>query len=174
MCRGTTNVLTAWMPLMDVPLTLGPLMILEGSHRDNVFTRSYLRMDADRLGLFEGVRIKHGRPVRGGRYSRRPDRTREELGTRWLSADYETGDVVIFSTRGLHATLDNRTGGFRASLDVRFQPASEPMDPRFRGPKPLAHADRDRSVFDVYPHLKRGLARVCAAARALRPSSAAA
>lgn len=174
MCRGTPKLLTAWIPLMDVPLVRGPLMILEGSHRENRLTREYLRMDADRLGVLDGLRVKHGRLVRGGRYSRRPDKTREEFGTRWLSADYEMGDVIIFSTRGLHATLDNRTAGFRASVDVRFQPASEPMDPRFSGQNPVAHAHRDRSILDVYPRLKRALARVRASIRARKLWSAAA
>ncbi|HEX7080144.1 MAG TPA: phytanoyl-CoA dioxygenase family protein [Gammaproteobacteria bacterium] len=166
MCRGTTNLLSAWMPLMDMPLTLGPLMILENSHRDNLLTRSYLKMDADRLGIFDAVRVKHGMLLRGGTYSKRPDRTREEFGTRWLSADFAMGDVVIFSTRCLHATLDNRTGGFRASIDVRFQPAREAADPRFDGPHPIAHTERDWSIFDLYTRLKRTLSRFRAEARA--------
>ena len=111
--RGTPRVYTAWIPLMDLPLSHGPLMLLENSHHDNPHTRRYLRMDADKLGYFGATRFKHGAFVHSGCYSRRPDRVREEFGTRWLSTDYQLGDVIIFSTRGLHATLDNRSKGLR-------------------------------------------------------------
>lgn len=166
MCRGTTNLLSAWIPLVNVPLALGPLMILESSHHDSPLTRSYLRMDADRLGILNGVRVQHGTLVRGGTYSKRPDRTREEFGTRWLSAGFEMGDVVIFSTQCLHATLDNGTTNFRASVDVRFQPAREATDPRFDGPDPVAHSQCDWSIFDVYVQLKDALSGLRNAARA--------
>ena len=72
----------------------------------------------------------------------------EEFGTRWLSTDYRLGDVIIFSTRGLHATLDNRSKGFRVSIDVRFQPARDVTDPRFEGPYPIAHGACDTNIFD--------------------------
>ena len=101
---------------MDVPLTHGPLMVLEDSHRDNPHTRRYLRMDADKLGYFDAVRFKHGRLVHGGRYSCRPDRVRDDFGTRWLSTDYRLGDVLIFDPRNLHTTLDNHSKGFRLSI----------------------------------------------------------
>jgi len=146
--RGTPRVYTAWIPLMDLPLSHGPLMVLENSHHDNPHTRRYLRMDADKLGYLDATRFKHGSFVHSGCYSRRPDRVREEFGTRWLSTDYGLGDVIIFSTRGLHATLDNRSKGFRMSIDVRFQPANDVTDPRFEGSHPVVDNACDTNIFD--------------------------
>ena len=148
MRRGTPRLYTAWIPLMDLPLSHGPLMILENSHHDNPHTRRYLDMDVHKLGYFDAARFKHGAFVHGGRYSRRPDRVREEFGTRWLSTDYRLGDVIIFSTRGLHATLDNRSKGFRMSIDVRFQPARDVTDPRYAGAYPIADGARGVNIFD--------------------------
>jgi hypothetical protein len=147
MRRGTPRLFTAWIPLMDLPLSHGPLMILEDSHLDNPHTRRYLRMDADKLGYFDAARFKHGAFVHGGCYSRRPNRVCEEFGTRWLSTDYRLGDVIIFSTRALHATLDNRSEGIRTSIDARFQPARDVTDPRFVGSHPIAHSARDTNIF---------------------------
>jgi hypothetical protein len=174
MRRGTSRLYTAWIPLMDLPLSHGPLMILENSHHDNPQTRRYLRMDTDKLGYFDAARFKHGALVWGGRYSRRPDRVREEEGTRWLSTDYRLGDVIIFSTRGLHATLDNRSKGFRASIDVRFQPARDVTDPRFEGPHPIVHGARDANIFDHAIRVRDGLRRYLGRRRPRRgrPASA--
>ena len=116
--------------------------------------------------------------MHGGRYSRRPVRVREEFGTRWLSTDYRLGDVIIFSTRGLHATLDNRSKGFRISIDVRFQPARDMTDPRFEGPYPIAHGARDTNIFDHAKQIRDGLRRSLARRRprpglpGVRPASA--
>ena len=165
MRRGTPRLYTAWIPLMDLPLSHGPLMILENSHHDNPHTRRYLDMDVEKLGYFDATRFKHGAIVHGGRYSRRPDRVREEFGTRWLSTDYRMGDVIIFSTRGLHATLDNRSQGFRISMDVRFQPARDVTDPRFEGSHPVAHAERNRNIFDHGRQVIDGMSRCLGAVR---------
>ncbi len=159
MRRGTPRLYTAWIPLMDLPLSHGPLMILENSHHDNPHTRRYLDMDADKLGYFDAARFKHGTFVHGGRYSRRPDRVCEEFGTRWLSTDYRLGDVIIFSTRGLHATLDNRSKGFRVSIDVRFQPAGDVTDPRFEGPYAVAHSGCDANIFGHAKQVRDGMRR---------------
>ena len=47
MGRGTLNLFTAWTPIGDVPLELGGLMILEGSHRLADRLRNYLHRDVD-------------------------------------------------------------------------------------------------------------------------------
>jgi hypothetical protein len=154
MSRGTDRLLTTWMPVADVPIERGPLMILERSHRENPFTQKYLTLDADRLGVLDGLRLKHRRLVHGGRYSRRPDRVRSEFGTRWLTADFRPGDVVLFGPRCLHATLDNQTADFRVSIDARFQPAADAIDPRFDGQTPIGHSERDKSLFFYLKQLK--------------------
>ena len=60
MRRGTPRLYTAWIPLMDLSLSHGPLMILENSHQDNPHTRRYLDMDVGKLGYFDAARFKHG------------------------------------------------------------------------------------------------------------------
>jgi hypothetical protein len=155
--RGTRRLLTVWIPLIDVPLARGPIMILEDSHRANAHTERYLNLDADRLGFLGGARIKHGQLLFGGRYSRRPDKVQEEFGTRWLTENFKVGDVLIFGPELLHATLDNQSNAFRLSIDTRFQPASEPMDPRFVGARPEVHFRQEKSIFDHYTQLKRRL-----------------
>lgn len=155
--RGTPRLLTVWIPLTDVPLNRGPIMVMEDSHRPNTHTERYLNLDADSLGFFGGLRMKHGQLVVGGRYSRRPDKVQEEFGTRWLSENFKVGDVLIFGPKLLHGTLDNQTNEFRLSIDTRFQPASEPMDPRFVGARPEVHTRQDKSIFDYYTQSKRWL-----------------
>ena len=154
MCRGSRRILSAWMPLVDVPIARGPLMILERSHRDNVHTGEYLQLDADRLGLLDGLRWKHGQFIRGGKYSVCPDKVGKEFGARWLTGIVNVGDLVIFDPRCLHATLPNQTAEVRLSIDARFQPANDPIDARFFGPKPLVHSGRDKNVFEYLLRIK--------------------
>jgi len=141
MSRGSRRVLSVWMPLVDVPTEKGALMILERSHHDAPHTRDYLKLDADRLGLLYGLRWKHGRLIWGGRYSTRPDRVWREFGTRWLTRSFRVGDMVVFDARCVHATLPNLTNELRLSIDARYQPACDPVDPRFTGPAPVVHAE---------------------------------
>lgn len=147
MGRGSKRVNTTWVPISPVPQKRGGLMLLEQSHNNHDLRGDYCSMDVDNLGVFDGLRLKHGRLVHGGRYTRRPDRAVKELGGRWLTADYTPGDLVIFNCYLLHGTLDNQTENFRVSLDSRYQPKNDPMDDRWVGEKPLAHTARDWNVF---------------------------
>ena len=47
MGRGTHQLLTAWIPYGDIPLEMGGVMLLEGSHRQTERLRSYLAWDVD-------------------------------------------------------------------------------------------------------------------------------
>jgi hypothetical protein len=47
MGRGTHNLYTTWVPLGDVSLNLGGLMVLEGSHKKNAELKPYLSRDVD-------------------------------------------------------------------------------------------------------------------------------
>ena len=53
MGRGTRNLYTTWIPMGDVPLTDGPLALLEGSHRIAEIQRTYGALDVDRDGLWD-------------------------------------------------------------------------------------------------------------------------
>jgi hypothetical protein len=124
--RATERVYTAWVPLGDVPATDGPLVIAEGSHRftdlhagvrgfDVVYDTSRRAQLAADFGEFA-----------------------ESRDCRLLTADFRAGDICVFGMLTLHGSLDNHSplGRVRLSCDVRYQPATEPIDPRYFGPNP--------------------------------------
>ena len=124
--RATPRVYTAWVPLGDVPATDGPLVIAEGSHH---FT-----------DLHDGIRgfdVAYDASRRAqlaadfGEFA-------ESRDCRLLTADFRAGDVCVFGMLTLHGSLDNHSplGRVRLSCDVRYQPAAEPIDPRYFGPSP--------------------------------------
>lgn len=119
--RGTRNVWSAWIPLGDVSMVEGGLMVLEGSHQNQELIDSYGTRDADRDQL--------------GWLSTDPVGLRKQLGGRWLSADFRAGDVLVFGPYLVHASLDNNSPQRRCRLssDTRYQLASEPLDDRWNG-----------------------------------------
>jgi len=119
--RGTRNVWSAWIPLGDVPLSNGPIMVLERSHLHEQLRNTYGKRDADREKM--------------GWLSDDPVGLRERLGGRWLSTDFEAGDVLLFGPDLVHASLDNNSvdGRCRLSSDTRYQLASDPLDDRYNG-----------------------------------------
>ena len=62
----------------------------------------------------------------------------ESRDCRLLTTAFQAGDVCVFGMFTLHGSLDNRSppGRVRLFCDVRYQPAIEPMDPRYFGPNP--------------------------------------
>ena len=144
MGRGTFRLYTAWTPIGDVPLTTGGLMILENSHRQADRLRKYLHRDVDEYctNRADAEEIESGRKQWqdwDGRLSSNPVRLRENLGGRWLTADFVAGDTLVFGMATVHASLDNHARSFRLSSDSRYQLASEPIDERWIGPHPVGH-----------------------------------
>jgi len=97
--QGEGWLWTAWLPLNECPLSLGPLAILPRSHR---------------RGL-QPHEAGHGRhpsvPVPG-----------EAV---WLASDLAPGDVVFHSGLTVHRALPHRGGPrLRLSADFRFQRSS--------------------------------------------------
>lgn len=129
MGRGTENVLTCWTPLGAVPYEQGPLAICVGSHRAEGFAKlraTYGRMDVDRDRV-------------GGWFSNEPLEVGEKFGCRWASAEFQPGDALIFGMFTMHASLVNLSDRYRLSSDTRYQLASEPVDERWVGAKPIGH-----------------------------------
>jgi hypothetical protein len=62
------------------------------------------------------------------------------LGGRWLTTEYRASDVLIFSIFTVHASLDNQSDRVRISSDSRYQLASDPVDERWVGEKPIGHS----------------------------------
>jgi hypothetical protein len=144
MGRGTRNLFTAWTPIGDVPFELGGLMVLENSHRQAEKLRSYLNRDVDAYctNRPDAAEIESGKKLWqdwDGRLSSDPVSLREKLGGRWLTTEFQAGDVLTFGMATVHASLDNQSNRFRLSSDSRYQLASEPADERWVGENPIAH-----------------------------------
>jgi hypothetical protein len=144
MGRGTPHLYTAWTPIGDVPLELGGLMILEGSHRLTDKLHNYLHRDVDAYctNRADAAEIESGDKMWqnwDGRLANDPATIRRTLGGRWLTAEFSAGDVLVFSMATVHASLDNRGRCFRLSSDSRYQLASEPIDERWIGEHPIGH-----------------------------------
>jgi hypothetical protein len=157
MGRGETQRLrTVWTPLGDVSFALGGLIVLEGSHKHERLRQTYGQHDVDtyctnkpekdgwRTSLKDGVADEVGWRM-GGSLDNDLNRIRAKLGVpgKWRTSEYAPGDVVIFTTYTVHASLDNTSDRIRLSTDSRYQPAGTILDERWIGPNPIAH-DRGR------------------------------
>lgn len=143
MGRGSRRVCTLWTPFSDITYEIGGLMILEGSHHRERTLRQYLCRDVDNYcgNRPEAAKIESGQIpwTWGGVLTSNPSVLQQRLGGRWLSAEYRQGDILLFGMTTVHASLDNQTPCFRISTDTRYQPASEPVDERWVGEKPVGH-----------------------------------
>jgi hypothetical protein len=99
---GDSESFTAWIPLHDCPLEVGPLRILEGSHR---------------FGL---------QPTEGATGYVRPG---NERGDDWVEGELRAGDVLIFHSLTVHEALPNLSDQLRISLDCRFQNYRRAVNP---------------------------------------------
>lgn len=133
MGRGTHNLYTAWIPIGDVPMTDGPLLVLENSHRLTELQQTYGSMDVDR----EEDRQKYGT----GWLSPNPVEVQQRYGGRWLTTEFQAGDLLVFTMVTLHCSIVNQSpvNRIRLSSDTRYQLASEPADERWIGADPMAH-----------------------------------
>jgi len=102
--QGTEEVYTAWIPLIDISLGMGPLQVAAGTHTEGVF-------DFAIAAGAGGIEI--------------PD----ALEGRWMSGDFAVGDVLVFHSMTVHKGLPNRSDRLRMSMDVRFQLVSEKFNP---------------------------------------------
>jgi hypothetical protein len=147
MSRGTHQLLTCWIPYGEVPLEVGGLMVLEGSHLQSERLKNYLEVDVDlycenRPREVEKV-ITKGGWSHPGWLTNNPVSLREKLGGRWLTCEHwQPGDFLTFKMNLIHASLDNQTDRVRLSSDTRYQRASQPADARWVGENPAGHGPR--------------------------------
>ncbi len=121
MGRGSSRLLTTWIPLGDILVQQGTLTVCAGSQCLDGYARiraTYGRMDVDRDGV-------------EGWFSRDPLELSARHGGHWHTTNFRAGDVVIFGMHLMHASTTNLTRRFRLSCDLRFQPANDPVDPRW-------------------------------------------
>jgi hypothetical protein len=109
---GSTDLWTAWTPLIDCPIELGPLAVWSGSH-----------LGGYKAHAGEGEGQQHVDLV-----SDLP----------WSSEALKVGDVVLFHCMTVHRALPNSTDDLlRLSMDMRYQPADQPIDTcRLDGTRP--------------------------------------
>ncbi len=130
MGRGSQNLHTCWIPLGDVPLNNGPLTVLPTSHKAAALQQlqqTYGQMDIDTDQIDNGWI--------GDDYLT----FSTAINQAWVSGDFSAGDVVIFGMHLLHGSITNASDKTRFTVDVRFQPADEPMDERWIGDTPIGH-----------------------------------
>jgi ectoine hydroxylase-related dioxygenase (phytanoyl-CoA dioxygenase family) len=99
---GDAESFTAWMPLHDCPVELGPLQIMEGSHVYGL------------QGIDPATGIIAKETARGGE---------------WVGGPIHAGDVLIFHSLTVHAATPNVSNQLRVSMDCRFQDARRPVNP---------------------------------------------
>jgi hypothetical protein len=142
MGRGTHGLFTAWVPYTDIDYNMGGVMMLEKSHQLEEI-REYCKRDIDAYDAdhVDAPLIESGKKLwqKSGEYSLDAFSTREDLGGRWLTAEFRMGDVLVFSPFIIHASSDNHSPRLRISSDTRYQLASEPVDERWAGPNPIGH-----------------------------------
>jgi len=143
MGRGTKQLYTAWTPIGDISYELGGLMILEKSHLHEKINKGYGQRDVDAYctNRADAPLIVSGKKSWqwNGSLTDNPVSLREKLGGRWLTTEFRAGDLVIFGMFTIHASTDNHSKCYRLSSDSRYQLASEPVDERWIGEKPIAH-----------------------------------
>lgn len=97
--QSNLEVITVWTPVGDCPLELGPLAVVEGSHKVGKVVDHHFSLGA------------------GGQKVTRP----EERGIPRCS-DFEIGDTLVFGCLMVHGALPNFTEDrLRVSLDNRYQ-----------------------------------------------------
>lgn len=137
MGRGTRNLFTTWIPMGAVPLSDGPLAVLEGSHQIEDLRPTYGALDVDRDGVWSNPNHKYA----GGWLTKDIRDVQARFPRRWLTAEFEPGDILLFGMFTLHCSLDNQStkNRIRLSTDSRYQLASEPVDQRWAGEEPFGH-----------------------------------
>jgi len=150
MGRGTQNLFTSWTPYGDVPLIKGGLMILENSHRLEEIKSTYGQMDVDAYctNNDEAPYVESEGPpgdprwparINEGAYTHDAVGLQREVKHRWLTTNYQAGDLLIFSMFTMHAGMDNQTQRYRLSTDTRYQLATDPVDERWVGETIIGH-----------------------------------
>ena len=102
---GDPECFTAWIPLHDCPIEVGPLQILDGSHHFG-----FQDHEDENLHVPE---IPVGSAIGGD----------------WVGGEINAGDVLIFHSLTVHAAAPNLSKQLRISIDCRFQDYSRVLNP---------------------------------------------
>jgi ectoine hydroxylase-related dioxygenase (phytanoyl-CoA dioxygenase family) len=104
--QGSVKTLTCWHPVGECPIELGPLAVLQGSHKVKKVLPHHFSLGAGGLiiDLAEQTPKHH------------------ELDAVWLSTNFELGDTLFFPALTVHKALPNLSPDrMRISLDNRYE-----------------------------------------------------
>lgn len=105
--QGTENLTATWIPVGDIPHHKGGLAILRGSHK-------------------WGCLPLTGHLGAGNRAAILPLDMLEQC--RWVTTEYEMGDVLVFPSLAVHAARHNLDAPYmRISVDFRYQLEGEAL-----------------------------------------------
>ncbi|KAA6426637.1 MAG: hypothetical protein FRX49_03747 [Trebouxia sp. A1-2] len=122
--RGSPRVLTAWVPLGQVNIEDGAMMVCRGSHRMRSFAKlkaGYGQTQVGKDGTQSGWYSDNGADLAHMISPHAVD---------WRSTDFQPGDIVVLGMEVVHMTACNVSGQIRLSCDTRWQPAGDARDPR--------------------------------------------
>jgi ectoine hydroxylase-related dioxygenase (phytanoyl-CoA dioxygenase family) len=102
---GDPECFTVWIPLHDCPVEVGPLQIMEGSHRFGFQHHEDENLHVPEISASAAV------------------------GGDWVGGAINAGDVLIFHSLTVHAATANRSKQLRISLDCRFQDYQRVLNP---------------------------------------------
>jgi ectoine hydroxylase-related dioxygenase (phytanoyl-CoA dioxygenase family) len=102
---GDPEFFTVWIPLHDCPVDMGPLRILEGSHRFGIQQHRRENLHVPEIPIDAAA------------------------GDNWVGGPVNAGDVLIFHSLTVHAASPNVSDRMRISLDCRFQDAHRVLNP---------------------------------------------
>lgn len=114
----STKMLTCWIPLIDISLQQGALVVAPGSHKGEDWKGVQ--------DLYKDLKPASGDGTKSGWLTEDPNTiipivkqqdTNEPL---FKSTDYQAGDVVILDLRTIHITATNQTDSWRLSCDTRW------------------------------------------------------
>ena len=124
--RFTKKVLTCWIAFTDITLDKGPLFVIEGSHKFMDIRKNFDNFDV----VFN--------KEQKASIDEDPVSFANKRNAKLLTTNFKPGDVLIFGMHTLHGAFENHATDDRIRLtcDIRYQPISEPRDPRYFGVSP--------------------------------------
>ena len=121
------DIVTLWLPIGDVPLHMGGLLIAHGSNRLTAFSRlrdAYLHAPLGADGTSSGWLCASAAGLDAHMAAAGQDPPQ------WHGGDVYAGDVVVLAPTTWHMTVPNATKQLRISCDTRWQAASGKRDAR--------------------------------------------
>jgi hypothetical protein len=128
MNRGSPNLLTAWLPLHDVPYALGGLCVMEASHR-----LLGLERFRDTYGQHDWSSVDNEVIGHSGIFTPNPHRMLSfDKRAKFLTTEYRAGDVLLLKMLTVHGAVANTTTDTtRLNIDCRWQPKGDLWDARY-------------------------------------------